>query len=206
MRQRRCCHSCTRRADLHAPTEARPVRVFSCLPWGASYVNGIFRPPTEPGATPNPWGASNSRRWRKCRTQPGATPQTWRLRMRRRRGCMAAQGILRFDPIVEIFPQLRLVRKPATLPLLKQAWAAARPMSRPNRLNQNHCYKNHSAVSIAKTIGHVYCGLHNSCHAVLIVSINHTATPAAASPLGRQRAPRRGAFALSGAVSRLCRF
>ena len=123
---------------------------------------------------------------------PGATPQTWRLRRRRRRGCRGAQGILRFDPIVEIFPQLRLVRKPATLPLLKQAWAAARPMSRPNRLNQNHCYKNHSAVSIAKTIGHVYCGLHNSCHAVLIVSINHTATPAAASPHGRPRAPAVG--------------
>ena len=70
--------------------------------------------------------------------------------------------------------------------------ATARPMSRPNRLNQNHCYKNHSAVSIAKTIGHVYCGLHNSCHAVLIVSINHTATPAAASPHGRPRAPAVG--------------
>ena len=54
--------------------------------------------------------------------------------------------------------------------------ATARPMSRPNRLNQNRCYKNHSAVSFVKPIGHSYCGLHNPCHAVLIASINRTAT------------------------------
>ena len=102
---------------------------------------------------------------------------------------------------VENFPPLQPEGKTRDLVAKATVSATARPMSRPNRLNQNHCYKNHSAVSIAKTIGHVYCGLHNSCHAVLIVSINHTATPAAASPHGRPRAPRRGAFALSGAAN-----
>ena len=58
---RRDSDACRRVTDVQPPCltcwhrkpTARPVRVFSCLPWGASYVNGIFRPPTEPGATLN---------------------------------------------------------------------------------------------------------------------------------------------------------
>ena len=63
---RRDSDACRRVTDVQPPCltcwhrkpTARPERVFSCLPWGASYLLTELSKGIEPGATPQPWGAS----------------------------------------------------------------------------------------------------------------------------------------------------
>ena len=63
---RRDSDACRRVTDVQPPCltcwhrkpTARPVRVFSCLPWGASYGFSLETVSSEAGATPQPWGAS----------------------------------------------------------------------------------------------------------------------------------------------------
>ena len=79
---RRASDACRRVTDVQPPCltcwhrkpTARPVRVFSCLPWGASYAVVVGHDHGAPGATPNPWGASYQLVNLVNQINPGATP------------------------------------------------------------------------------------------------------------------------------------
>ena len=80
---RRASDACRRVTDVQPPCltcwhrkpTARPERVFSCLPWGASYAVGEGKISRTPGATPQPWGASCEQSYLEVSLLPGATPQ-----------------------------------------------------------------------------------------------------------------------------------
>ena len=80
---RRDSDACRRVTDVQPPCltcwhrkpTARPERVFSCLPWGASYGFSLETVSSEAGATPQPWGASFNNVEVTSTLTVGATPQ-----------------------------------------------------------------------------------------------------------------------------------
>lgn len=142
---------CTRMWTLNSPFEINQV----------SANHGRTRRPQE-------------RRWTARRQSQQTPPDTWPARVRLPLEMAAGAG----QPHRRTASPACLCCKGADAVHAPAGLTHKPPTEAPptNRPHQKRCYKNHSAVSFVKPIGHSYCGLHNPCHAVLIASINRTAT------------------------------